>query len=320
MNLVEITSQNEWDGFVSGLAYAQFAQSWVWGELQIDSKREVKRFFIYDGRENVAAIQLIHAPRAFVGGYWHAARGPVGRIDEKLMKFLEKELDLPRGLFIRVEPPIRSLKMSPSYLRHHPYNPSTTALLDLTKSEDELLAAMHQKTRYNIRVAEKHGVVVREGTAEDLETFIKLSHETAERDEFLHHEDAYLRDTFRVLSAQGMARLRLAEYDGKTLAANMEIGYGDTLTYLHGSSSSVLRNVMAPFILHWEAIRSAKAEGFKIYDFWGCNPASEQAFDFYPPWEGITRFKLGWGAERVSFVGTFDLPKNNLLYRMLVAR
>jgi len=89
------------------------------------------------------------------------------------------------------------------------------------------------------------------------------------------------------------------------------------MTYLHGSSSSESRNLMAPFILHWDAIQSAKAEGFKTYDFWGCNPERHDAFDFRPRWEGITRFKLGWGSERVSLVGTFDLPERPWLYHVL---
>ncbi|MEI7512041.1 MAG: peptidoglycan bridge formation glycyltransferase FemA/FemB family protein [Candidatus Uhrbacteria bacterium] len=319
MNLVEITSQKEWDAFVSALPYAQFTQSWAWGELQASLNREVKRYFIVGahGNEPDAAIQLIHQPRAIVGGYWLAPRGPVGQIDAKLLGFLEKELVLPNGVFVRVEPLTSSAKIPSSYIPHRFYNPSTTALLDLTKSEEELLAAMHSKTRYNIRVAEKHGVTVREGTAEDLEAFIHLSHETSERDQFLHQSESYLRKTFQVMSAQGYARLRLAEYRGKLLAANMEIVYGDTLTYLHGASSSESRNVMAPFILHWDAIRCAKAEGFKTYDFWGCNPASESAVDFRPRWEGISRFKMGWGSERVSFVGTFDLVKKSAIYKVL---
>ena len=233
------------------------------------------------------------------------------------MEFLQKELDLPKAIFLRIEPLDGALKMPKSFLPHRFYNPSTTALLDLTKSEEELLAAMHQKTRYNIRVAEKHGVTVREGTLEDLEAFIKLSHETSSRDQFLHQSDEYLRKTYKILSERGMARLRLAEHGGKILAANMEITYGDTITYLHGASSSESRNLMAPFILHWNAIQSAKAEGFKTYDFWGCNPASDKAFDFRPRWEGITRFKLGWGSERVSFIGTFDLPRKIWLYSFL---
>jgi lipid II:glycine glycyltransferase (peptidoglycan interpeptide bridge formation enzyme) len=228
-------------------------------------------------------------------------------------------LSLPRSLFTRIEPLIKKgeMRMNDPFLAHRFYNPSTTALLDLTKSEEDLLAAMHQKTRYNIRVAQKHGVNVRVGTEKDLAAFIRLSHETAERDRFLHMSETYLRKTFEILSRAGMCRLRLAEFDGKLLAANMEILFGDTMTYLHGASSSESRNVMAPFILHWDAIMSAKAEGFKTYDFWGCNPEDENAFDYRPRWEGITRFKLGWGSERVSFVGTFDVPKQPMFYGLL---
>ena len=323
MNLVEITSQKEWDAFVSTLPYAQFTQSFTWGELQVSQGHDVKRFFIHDGKENIAAIQLVKQARAVISGYWIAPRGPVFALPlakgekEGVLKWLAENLDLPNAMFIRFEPLDGSLKLPKSFLHHRFYNPSTTALLDLTKSEEELLAAMHQKTRYNIRVAEKHGVTVREGTAEDLETFIKLSHETSSRDQFLHQSDTYLRETYKILSEQGMARLRLAEYKGNALAANMEISYGDTITYLHGASSSESRNVMAPFMLHWDAIRSAKAEGFKIYDFWGCNPESAKAFDYRPRWEGITRFKLGWGSERASFVGTFDVAKQPMVYRLL---
>jgi lipid II:glycine glycyltransferase (peptidoglycan interpeptide bridge formation enzyme) len=320
MNHVEIASQKEWDGYVSALPYAQFTQSWIWGEFQAFRARShaPKRYFFQERGVVHAAIQLIHQPRMFVGGYWLAPRGPVGNVNKEVLERLEKNLNLPHSLFIRVEPLSGSLKMPNSFVHHRFYNPSTTALLDLTKSEEELLASMHSKTRYNIRVAEKHDVKVRVGDKEeDLEAFVKLLHETSSRDQFLHQSDDYLRKTYEILVKHGMARLRLAEYGGKVLAANMEITFGDTITYLHGASSSESRNVMAPFILHWDAIRSAKAEGFRTYDFWGCNPEKHDAFDFRPRWEGITRFKLGWGSERTSFIGTFDLPNKPRLYSVL---
>ncbi|HVM90601.1 MAG TPA: peptidoglycan bridge formation glycyltransferase FemA/FemB family protein [Verrucomicrobiae bacterium] len=319
MKMTEGRDQKTWDAFVSALPYAQFTQSWAWGELQRSLGRQPRRFLLGN-----AACQLIHMPRFGVSGYWLAPRGPVFAstlTKEGQAEVLSAlaELALPRSLFTRVEPLAKkgSLDMDGRFIAHRFYNPSTTALLDLTKSEEALLAAMHQKTRYNIRVAQKHGVTVRVGTEQDLASFIRLSHETSERDRFLHMSETYLRKTYEILSKAGMARLRLAEYNGTLLAANMEIHFGDTMTYLHGASSSEMRNMMAPFILHWDAIRFAKEEGFKIYDFWGCNPESEQAFDFRPRWEGITRFKLGWGSERVSYVGTFDIAKQPMVYRLL---
>src|SRR5690349_62783 len=104
MNLVEITSQKDWDSLVSSLPYAQFTQSFAWGELQAAMGRDVRRYFIHDGSANAAAIQLIKQARAVISGYWIAPRGPVGKINAALMKFLEKALDLPNAMFIRVEP------------------------------------------------------------------------------------------------------------------------------------------------------------------------------------------------------------------------
>ena len=111
MNLVEITSKKEWDGFVSILPYAQFCQSFTWGELQASQGHDVKRFFIQEENETLAAIQLIHQARMIVGGYWLAPRGPVGDLDKNVMELFATKLELPKNLFIRVEPPEIGLKI-----------------------------------------------------------------------------------------------------------------------------------------------------------------------------------------------------------------
>lgn len=230
--------------------------------------------------------------------------------------------DLPgRTLFYRFEPTLtveKSHGLMPIRMRRtHAMNPASTIVLDLSKSEEHLLAAMHQKTRYNIKLAAKHEVTVREGKGEqDLEAFIRLTQETASRDRFQSHSASYLRATYQFLSERNMARLRLAEYQGTILAANLEIVYGDTATYLHGASSSQDRQVMAPFLLQWEAIRAAKAEGRNYYDFWGANPESKASFYYKSGWEGITRFKEGFGGKRSDFIGTWDLPVHRFLYQL----
>ncbi len=323
MKLIEIASQKEWDAYVSSLPYAQFTQSWAWGEFQQSLGKRVKRFFVHDGK-TVAAIQLIHQPRRLVGGYWLAPRGPVGEVNEKLMTFLAQELPsrLGRSLFIRFEPLIpseRRMTMRP-YIHRRSYNPATTVLNDLTKSEEEILSEMHPKTRYNIHVAGKRGVTVREGSEKDLKKFLALAQETAKRDRFLQLNLSYLAATYDMMSKQGIARLRLAEHEGKVLAANMEMSYGDTVTYLHGTSSSESRNAMAPFALHWEAMRAARHAGKHTYDWWGCNPEKTDDTNYKKSWEGITRFKLGWGGTRAEFAGTWDLPRHRVLYALAFLR
>ncbi|MCK9361420.1 peptidoglycan bridge formation glycyltransferase FemA/FemB family protein [Patescibacteria group bacterium] len=327
MTIIQVTSQELWDAFVSSLPYAQFTQSWAWGEFQSSIGREVVRIFILNDSEDLqsplAAAQFIHQPRPLVGGYWLAPRGPVFSQDlskeehEEVLRTLMGQLSLPQSLFIRVEPPVMtgSLDLPQGFVPHRAYNPAVTSILDLTKSEDELLAAMHHKTRYNIRLAERHGVKVR--LTDDIGTFLRLTKETSERDRFLAPEYAYLEKTYRELSKAGMARLRLAEAQNEVLAMSMEMVYGDTATYLHGASSSRLRDVMAPFALHWDAIKSAKAEGKKQYDFWGCNPDDTNHPNYKKTWEGITRFKLGWSGRCIEFAGTFDIPRQLWLYRAL---
>jgi lipid II:glycine glycyltransferase (peptidoglycan interpeptide bridge formation enzyme) len=334
MFLSEIHDRSLWDGFVAGQPWSPFPQSWTWGEFQRSRGRDVRRFFLYGAlRETpLLACQLQLETRRF-SGYWFAPRGPVFCATAKerprpvIETFFHQLLQqkLSHTLFYRVEPlltleeGIGALPLR--FLRHTPINPATTRLLDLSVSEETLLKEMHEKTRYNIRVASKHGVTVRVGTDEhDLRVFLALMEETAVRDGFASHPTSYLRATYEALASSGMARLRLAEHDGVVLAANMEIAYGDTVTYLHGASSSDARNVMAPFALHWEAIREAKREGYRGYDFWGANPEARSAPFYKESWEGITRFKRGWGGRTIDLMGTWDLPMNRWLYALAFPR
>ncbi len=333
MKLIEIQDQKTWDAFITGLAWTSFPQVWAWGEFQASRGKSVRRFFLVDASVTTLAnavqpslaVQLVYEKRRF-SGYWYAPRGPVfapGVDPEKTMAAflvaLEKMRLAGSSLFYRFEPMLDRGAVLPSRLkRTHALNPVSTILIDLAKSEDELLKAMHEKTRYNIRLAERHGVVVREGTAKDLAVFLKLTEETASRDRFLSHSAGYLKATYEALAPNGFARLRLAEHEGKTLAANMEIVCGDTVTYLHGASSSASRNVMAPFALQWGAMRAAKAEGRQIYDLWGANPEEDSGFYYKKSWEGITRFKRGFGGMQKDLLGTYDLPVRPLLYRLAV--
>lgn len=328
MEIRLISDQQSWDAFVSHQPWASFLQSWAWGEFQQTQGHEVCRFFVLDP-EPVLACQLIRYNRRFGQCYWFAPRGPViqpeakGRARE-LIAFLLNDLS-QRGrlaghpLFIRLEPMLLGQEgegaMPLRCRRTHSMSPAATIRIDVQQEEEVLLAAMHPKTRYNIRVAQRHGVQIREGQgAKDLEAFLFLTKETAVRDQIQPHSDAYLRDTYQFLHERGMARLRLAEHQGQVLVANMEMAYGDTLTYLHGASSSQSRQVMAPVLLQWEAMRTAKQEGYRWYDLYGANPQLKSNYYYKPSWEGITRFKQGFGGEQQELIGTWDLPLRWMLY------
>lgn len=334
MPLLSITDARAWDGFVSAQPGAQFTQSWTWGEFRRSRGQSVERLVLTDaqGKWSVAA-QCLFIKTRFFGGYWFMPRGPIVRHDlivsskDMLAQFfaeLESFVFPIKGVFLRCEPPIEE-QLGPNLLpstfqqKHRAYQPACTSLIDLTRSEDELLSRMHEKTRYNLRLAERKGVHVRlASTEKDIDVFMQLNAETASRDHFVSPPSAYMRATHDFLARHGMARIRLAESpSGAVLAGSMEIMYGDTVTYLYGVSSSHERSLMAPYALHWDAIRSAKNEGANFYDFHGVNPEEKTAVSYKASWEGITRFKLGWGGSRVCYLGTWESPRQAFVFALV---
>lgn len=337
MKLVAITHRDPWEAFQASQPFAQLLQSWAWGDFRMSQGSEVRRFMLLDERSApLAAIQMERRTRRFGIGYWFAPRGPVFSsalsLDARrgaMMGLCEELLKLPelrrKTLFWRMEPlsglgePEGLIPLS--FRRTSALDPASTIVMDLKKSEEELLRGMHEKTRYNIRLAERNGVVVRRSSSvEDLNTFLVLEEETAKRDAFVQHSSPYLSATFNALAAHGMATIRIAELEKRPLAAQMEISYGDTVTYLYGASSSESRNVMAPYALQWNAMTAAKSRGFTTYDLWGANPEFKGMFTQKPSWEGITRFKRGFGGRQVDLVGTWDLPLMPRIYSLVNIR
>ncbi len=323
MNVQEITEKNAWENFQLAQDWPQFTQSWAWGEFRKSLGYPVKRIALTDaeGRWLVAVQGELRKKR--IGSYWFAPRGPIFApripveeyrklIEELFQQMYQKKL-VPKALFWRVEPLINirdgHRDLPARLIRIPDTNPSTTLLLDLKKSEADLQKEMHQKTRYNIRIAQKHGVKTRTSAhPADTAKFLDLMQETETRGGFKQHAGSYIAKTYQALAGSGMAILRIAEHENTMLAGNLEIRYGKTVTYLYGASSPLKRKTMAPYVLHWDAIRIAKEEGMQWYDFWGCNPPNPSSYWYKTNWEGITRFKVGWGGERRYLIGTWDLP------------
>jgi lipid II:glycine glycyltransferase (peptidoglycan interpeptide bridge formation enzyme) len=334
MKLLEIVDSHPWEAFQTGRTWAQFLQSWAWGDFRMSRGVQVKRFaLIDDSGAWLAAAQMEFRSKPVVGGYWFAPRGPVflsrlspADVRSVFHAFAEQiPAAVPGAFFWRFEPCVElgaPEGLIPLVMRRNDsQNPASTILLDLSPDVEQLQAALHQKTRYNIRVAAKHGVTSRVGThPDDVHAFLKLMDETATRDKFVQHDSSYLEATCRALERQGMARIRIAERDRVPLAAMMEIRYGDTVTYLYGASSSASREYMAPYALHWDAILDAKRDGYGWYDWWGANPESKAMFAYKPSWDGITRFKRGWGGKQVDLYGTWDIPRFLPAYRLSFMR
>ena len=179
------------------------------------------------------------------------------------------------------------------------------------KTEDEILAGFHQKTRYNIRLATKKGVVVKEGAREDLKDFHKIMVETGSRDGFIIRPLEYFEKMYDELAPKHM-KLLMAYYEDKPISGIIPIMYGNKTWYLYGASSNSHRNLMPNYLLQWEMIKQAIANKHDMYDFRGVSGVVDESHPQY----GLYRFKKGFGAEFTEFIGEVYLPFKPLVYKM----
>ncbi len=337
-----------WDAFVQQRGGC-FLQSWGWSEFQEAAGRQTYRFRIDAPSQEGSAAEHGHTLVQFLlvvhelpfgARYAYIPRGPViggGPGADREAHFeafigaLRSTLDQLNCVFARIEFPylqtgdlVGSADLERYGFRYvRSVQPADTLIVDLDRSDTELLAAMHPKTRYNIRVAEKRGVTVREAHYEnahrlrqDLDSFWKLLDETAVRDRFHTHRRDYYEKMLDVLSLKkggGLrTRLSFACLGEEPVAACVTAEYGDTVTYLHGASAASRRSVMGPQLLHWRMMNGAKERGFAKYDFWGIAPDDSPEH----PWAGITRFKKGFGGRRESYLGAWELSIDPIWYTL----
>jgi peptidoglycan pentaglycine glycine transferase (the first glycine) len=188
------------------------------------------------------------------------------------------------------------------FIKAHNIQPQKTIVLDITKSEQELLDKMHYKTRYNIGLAEKKGIKARKDR-KAFEEFWKLMEQTTKRDGFRSHPKKYYE---KLLEIPGV-ELFIADYNEEAIVANIVVFYEKTAIYLHGASDYEHRNLMAAPLLQWEQIREAKRRGCIEYDFWGIDETK---------WPGVTRFKKGFSGREIVYPGAYDLIFQPFWYKV----
>lgn len=187
-----------------------------------------------------------------------------------------------------------------------------TVLIDLGGTEDDWLARMKQKTRYNLRLAMRKGVVVRRGTLEDLPLMYRMYAATADRDGFIIRQKEYYFDVWQRFYENNMAVFLIAEVESHPVAALVLFHFGARAWYLYGMSTQEHREAMPTYLLQWEAMRVARDAGCTVYDLWG---APDEFNEEDPLW-GVYRFKLGWGGAVVRTSGAWDYTNKPLLYRL----
>lgn len=289
---------------------AGFLQSEEWEAIQRRAGRETAR---------VDGMLVIRHDLPFGWHYWYVPRPEL--LTAEFFAGMTESARSSGALFLKVDPteqpPVPGpLVISQGSLVIHPsrsLQPRQTLLIVCAKRDDELLAAMHPKTRYNIHLAERHGVLVRpvpnESSVGELERLRPMFRETADREGFTLHPAAHYRALLEVQSERFSNELWVAELEGLPLACaiiNWFLPSG-TATYLHGASSRSRREVMAPHLLHWGIIRAARSRGFHTYDLGGVDEDR---------WPGMTRFKESFGGRVVSYPPSLDIVFRPWLYRL----
>jgi lipid II:glycine glycyltransferase (peptidoglycan interpeptide bridge formation enzyme) len=316
-------SLSDWNKFLSTRPNAHLLQTGEWGELK--SMFEWKPVRIVSGDDGVQ-ILFRKLPLGFTIGYL-----PKANPAQSLWSEIDAVCKQNRAVLLKFEPDLwdyqipdtQYLTPDSSHLKlrtsSHNIQPPRTMIVDLAGSDDEILARMKQKTRYNIRLAGKKGVTVRPWN--DLSSFHDMMLVTGDRDGFGVHSEKYYRRAYELLHAKGMCEILLAEYEGKHLAALFVARHGNRAYYLYGASTDEERNRMPTYLLQWEAMRWAKARGCEEYDLWGVPDEDEETLEAnfesrHDGLWGVYRFKRGFGGQLKRAAQALDRVYNPLLYRV----
>ncbi len=316
-----IINSLEWNNFLANHPDAHVLQTSAWGELKSAFNWEAQYFV-----SGAAGAQILfrNLPLGFSVAY--IPKGPVGSDWNRLWPEIDEICRSHNAIFLKVEPDL----FEPEDLQFEKefngfvktevnIQPRRTIVVDLSGSEEDWLKRMKQKTRYNIRLAQKKDIEIKQ--VDDLKVFQNLMEVTGERDGFGVHSIEYYQKAFDLFSPSGKCALLVAAYHDEPLAALMVFAQGKRAWYFYGASNNEHRNRMPTYLLQWEAMRWAKAMGCEEYDLWGVPDFSEDQLeqDFQTRSDGlwgVYRFKRGFGGEVLRSAGSWDRIYKPMLYRI----
>lgn len=286
---------------------SNFMQTLFWADLKGDYGFKPNFFIISRGEFKEGLIVMIR-PIAKGFSIAYIPHGPSKRfsleddlsiISGELKKYLPGKCILIRYDLLTEKCEHQKLKKSVVSVQV----PDTT-ILNLEPEEETLLKGMHKKTRYNIKLAGKKGVTIREAGIDELDSWYSMYETTARRDSIAIHSKEYYRSVYNRAREYSNTDMKLffAEHEGDLLAGIFVLLHGDGATYLYGASSNIKRNLMPAYLLQWYAIQFVKNNGAKNYDFFGIPPVNDKNHSMY----GLYRFKTGFGGDLVHRAGCYD--------------
>ena len=331
----QVTDRSTWDEALASLPEPHVLQTWDWGDFKSRWGWQPARL-LFEGEDRpIAAAQILQRRlRRTPFSVIYVPKGPTLDYDDtqllaEVLAAVEQQANRQRTLFTKIDPdvwrgygtevslPLRRANAVLETLAKRGWRHSAeqiqfknTHIIDLRADEDELLANMKAKTRYNVRLTKRRGVHARLGNENDLRVFYQLYNETSQRDGFLIRPPAYYLDVWAQFLRAGRAHLLLAEVEGDAIAGLIMFYFRQTAWYMYGASSIQHRNLMPNYLLQWEAMRLAKQQGCTQYDMWG----APDRFDESDPMWGVFRFKIGFGGETMQGLGAFDYAPSPWLY------
>lgn len=330
-----VEDPSEWNEVIASSPVGHVLQSAEWGDCKRQFGWSAERIALLDPAGRVCQAAQVLWRTSPLGPVAYIPRGPVAfsvspTAESEFWNFVHERLRRRRAVFVRVEPN----QASAPGLRDAGFRPAgavvqadATIHIDLRPELEEILNGFKPKTRYNIRLAQRRGVQVSQGTYLDLPAFYTLLEQTSRRDGFYIRPYSYYENVFATLGEK--ARLLLAHHDGDLLASALVTVFGSEAIYLYGASSNEKRNLMPAYLLQWEGMKLAKALGCERYDFWGIpaqvDPAtgapivdaslSELGTTGNGLW-GVYRFKAGFGGRIVTYDGAWDYVYSGWRYRL----
>lgn len=328
----------DWDAVIAGLPGAHILQTAEWGQFKaLYGWQPLPR--VWRDAQGVVQAAALVLRRSAPGGLHmlYAPRGPLldwsdAPLRKRVLADLQALARSQHAIAIKIDPELivgfgvpgteteqanpagaaalADLQAAGWRFSGEPVQFRNTVWLDLAGDEADWLARMKQKARYNLRLAQRKGVQVREGGAEDLAMLYSLYAETSVRDGFLIREEGYYRALWQRMLAQGLAAPLIAEVEGQAVGAVFLFAFAGRAWYLYGMSREAHREKMPNYLLQWEAMRWAKARGCRTYDLWG----APDVFDESDAMWGVFRFKEGLGGQVVRTAGAWDYPASALLY------
>ena len=311
----ECASKKEWDAFITSFKESNFLQSWDFYEFYQSINHQVaRRVFRRDGK--IVAAYAGEVEPAKRGRHLAIAGGPIlDWQDHGLVKLVFEDMKKVaanlRCIFVRVRPQLENNQDSVQLFKDHNFKKAPmylsveyAGILDLNKTEEEIMANMRQRLRRALRKAEKNQIKIE--TSPDPETindFYQIELQTAKRHSLYAFYEEFLTKQFAAFAKGGEAVLYIAKKDDEILAENFMIFYGNEASYHYGVSSELGTKYSGAPLLHMQAMRDARKRGITRYNFWGIVDEEDTKHRFY----GVSVFKRGFGVSELKYLPAHDL-------------